>query len=84
MTQRITQSPDPASPGDEVTFCYDIAGVALPIKLKGKWSPNGPEFEWEIVGKVNCITVTVPEGKDGGTIEDGSGQSDTYAIAVDT
>lgn len=83
MTQRITQSPDPCVPGDKVTFCYDIDGASLPVTLDGKWDPGGQPFQHTVTSATDrCWDETVPGDAEGGDIEDGTGQSGTFAIVV--
>lgn len=82
MTQRITQDPDPCSPGDTVKFCYDIDGATLPVKLMETF--DGHEgVSRSVTGEEDrCWTTTVPKDATGGQITDGTGQSEDFEINV--
>lgn len=79
MTQ-TSQKPDPATPGDDVTFTVDVTGLTLPITITGTWDPNG-SFTHTITDKASATwTETVPDDAQGGIIE-GNGIKD-FAIVV--
>lgn len=81
--QRMTQDPDPASPGDVVEFCYDVDGCTFPIELTGTWRPSGQTFKHTVTGPdTACFEQTVPDGTTGGAIEDGSSQSLAFGMAI--
>lgn len=81
MTQRMTQDPDPAVPGEKVIFCYDIDGVSLPVDLKGEWSPGGQPIEHTVTKlEDRCFEIVVPDDAEGGVIS--SPDSDDFPVAV--
>ncbi|MBC8117140.1 MAG: hypothetical protein H7062_22325 [Candidatus Saccharimonas sp.] len=83
MTQRITQSPDPANPGSSVEFCIDIDNLTLPVTLNGRWSPDGPKFSHTVTGSGNnCWDETCPDDGTGGIITTAGGGNPDFAIAV--
>lgn len=83
MTQRMTQTPDPATAGDKVRICYDTSGCTLPITLSGVFAPGNQTFEYQITSDAgNCFDVIVPNGAQGGDVVDSTGQSEDFAIAV--
>ena len=83
MTQRMSQSPDPATPGGEVEIDYDTSGVTFPFNLVVYGAPCGSREVFPIASAADLpIKVKVPTGCTGGTVEDGNGQSDAFPIAV--
>ena len=83
MTGHITQDPDPVKPGQKVKFTFNIDGVSLPVTLSGSWDPGGQSFEHTVTGVGdNSWSEDVPADAEGGTIEDDSGQTSSFAIMV--
>lgn len=83
MTQRMSQDPDPAKQPGSVTIHYNLEGVKLPLYLDVRGTPCGSGQTFPI-NKASDIPITIhlPAGCTGGTVEDTSGQSDLFAISI--
>lgn len=80
--QRISQSPDPAKPGDTVRFCYDIDGASLPVTLAGQWD-NGGAFQHTVTKDSDrCWDEVAPANATGGQVVDSTGQSADFEIDI--
>lgn len=84
MTQRMSQTPDPAKQPGTVTIHYNTDGVKFPFDIDVQGTPCGSGQTFPINKASDLpIELTLPAGCTGGTIEDKSGQSDLFAISID-
>lgn len=84
MTQHMWQSPDPATAGSQVTIYYKLhPNITYPFTLTVLGQPCGSVQEYQIndIGDL-IFTVSLPAKCEGGTIEDSSGESEDFAIAI--
>jgi hypothetical protein len=85
MTDIISVTPNPASPGDYVTICYAFGSSQNgPVTLNVMFDCHGDPIESEhvVVPREPCVVVEVPQGALGGLVEDGSGVADDCAITI--
>lgn len=83
MIDRITVTPDPASPGTEITVCYSFNGATSPVTLKLNYGPDGtPDESITVSAAAPCKKVTVPNGATSLIVEDQSGQSADHVVQI--
>ncbi len=80
---RMSQSPDPAQQGQEVTLCYDTAHATLPLTITVRFYPTGTTTHTVTSDPATwCWPEQVPANATGGLAVDGSGQSDDFTVQV--
>jgi len=83
MTQRMKQEPEPATAGSTVKIIYDTTDCSFPITLTVHGRPCGSEDIYVILGpEDHVLYIPVPEGCEGGVIEDETFQSEDFGIVV--
>lgn len=83
MTQHMSQSPDPVSPGNTIHIHYAPPFPPFPFTLTVYGEPCGSVKEFPIRSLADLpIKIMVPDGCEGGMVEDSSGNSDDFAIQV--
>lgn len=81
--QRMKQEPEPVPAGTTAKITYDTTDCTFPIILTVRGRPCDSEEVYLIMGpEDHVLYVPVPEGCEGGVVEDDTFQSQDFAIII--